>query len=325
MKFVRRLWPYAAIALCIAAISVFWLRYDDILDWMWLHGYEPNATVQRLADATAMTPYAKRLFYVNKPSVEDKEAFNHHCNDPSAEVAVLGCYTGDRRGIYIYNVADSRLNGIHEVTAAHEMLHQAYDRLHGNERKRINDLLQTYYDQQAPKALKDEIEPYKKTEPNELHNEMHSIFGTDAQTLPDELEAYYAKYFTNRQRIVQLRKQYQAEFDNRRAQIVALNKQLADLKVEIENKKQWLESREKTMQDLREQMDRNLNGNNIAAYNAAVPGYNTMVVSYRSEISKTNALINQYNNLLKQLNDISVEERELQRALDSNVNAAPSE
>ena len=37
------------------------------------------------------------------------------------KTAVLGCYAN--REISIFNVTDQRLDGIREVTAAHEMLH----------------------------------------------------------------------------------------------------------------------------------------------------------------------------------------------------------
>ena len=36
---------------------------------------------------------------------------------------------------YIYNVNDERLNGLKEVTAAHEMLHAAYERLPESDKK----------------------------------------------------------------------------------------------------------------------------------------------------------------------------------------------
>src|SRR6266508_2076863 len=183
MKFVRRLWPSLVFVLLIVAGVGLWLTHDQLFDWIATRGYHPSAVVEQLAVNTAMTPYAKRLFYANRPQVEGKQAFNKHCTDPSEQVAVLGCFTGNRFGIYIYDVTDLRLSGVEEVTAAHEMLHQAYQRVGGSGKKRLNNLLQAYYDQKASQALKDKIANYKLTEPTEILNEMHSIFGTEAADL----------------------------------------------------------------------------------------------------------------------------------------------
>ncbi len=47
--------------------------------------------------------------------------------------AILGCYNPSSRDIYIYNVTNSELDGVKEVTAAHEMLHAAWERLSESE------------------------------------------------------------------------------------------------------------------------------------------------------------------------------------------------
>src|SRR5688500_2058841 len=145
MRLFRRLWPYLLLVVLIAVNAVVWVQRDALADWWRLRDYAPVQDITALVEDTTMTDYAEHLFFVNHPSLENKQAFNEHCADHGEETAVLGCYHGDRRGIYLYAVDDARLEGVRQVTAAHEMLHQAYDRLSGADRKRISKLLQEYY------------------------------------------------------------------------------------------------------------------------------------------------------------------------------------
>jgi hypothetical protein len=322
MNYMRRFLPYVFLALLVLLGAGFWVKHEQVLDWVATRGYMPSDTVNQLVVDTEMTPYGKQLFFANRPVVEGKDSFNKHCTDPSEQVAVLGCYTGDRRGIYLFDVTDSRLTGIEQVTAAHELLHQAYDRLNGAERTRINGLLQEYHDLTATQALKAKIASYKHSEPKELQNEMHSIFATEAAELPAELEEYYTRYFANRKKIVAYHAQYQAEFDKRHAQIEAYDKQLATMKTDIENHKESLKDREAELEARREQLDGYLAANQIATYNAAVPGFNALVVSYRAELQATNHLVDQFNQILGERNDIAVQERQLEEAIDSHVTPA---
>src|SRR6185295_11567695 len=102
-----------------------------------------------------MTPDTRRLFYVYHPVLEDKQAFNSHCTD-SEKTIVLGCYIS-RTGIYLYDVTDSRLNGVEQVTAAHETLHAAYERLSSSERKRVDGLTAQAFAQVTDQRIKDTI------------------------------------------------------------------------------------------------------------------------------------------------------------------------
>lgn len=316
MRFIRRLLLSLGFVFVIGGL---WLRHNEVLDWLATRSYQPPAVVEQLATDTTMTPYAKRLFYVNHPAVEAKQAFNGHCTDPSEQVAVLGCFTGDRMGIYLYDVTDERLQGIEQVTAAHEMLHQAYERLKKSEKTRINGLLQAYHDLSASQELKDKIASYKASEPTELQNEMHSIFGTEADNLPVELETYYQQYFTNRKHVLDFYHKYQSEFEQRRAQIVDFDSQLEALKAQIDAKKSDLASRATTLEQRRAQMDSYLAANNVSAYNAAVPGYNALVGQYREVLNDANALVNDFNSLLERRNQLAVQERELEDAIDSTI------
>jgi hypothetical protein len=325
MKFVRRAWPAVLLVLLVAAGGVFWVRHNEILDWAAARGYEPTTEIRQMVSDTSMTPYAERLFFANRPVVEDKDAFNRHCTDPSEQVAVLGCFVGNRQGIYLFNVQEKRLKGIKQVTAAHEMLHQAFQRLDKREKSRIGGLLQEYHDLTANKRLKDKIASYKQDQPENLQNEMHSIFATEAEDLPAELEEYYKQYFADRQKVIAQHHKYQAEFDERIAKINDYDERLSKVKSRIEANKDELEVREAQLRQQRARMDAYLAANQVEAYNVMVPGFNASVVSYRSLIDQTNDQVDEFNRLLAARNELAVQERQLENAIDSSVNPAASQ
>lgn len=322
MRFIRRIWPFVVLILTIGTGVFVWLRQDQLLDWYAARGYQPAPAVANLVSDTTMTPLAKRLFFANRPMLQGKEAFNASCTDPSEQVAVLGCYIGNRHGIFLFDVTDERLHGIEQVTAAHEMLHQAYDRLSGSERTRINGLLQSYHDLTASQELKDKIASYKITEPDHLQNEMHSIFGTEASDLPAELEEYYKQYFTDRQQILAFHAKYRAEFDKRRTQIADYDTRLEALKTQIEAHKRELDQKEQDLRQRRAQLDAYLAANQVDVYNAAVPGFNAQVVAYRNLVTLTNQKVTEFNRLLAERNALAVQQQELEQAIDSTLDPA---
>lgn len=322
MNFVRRFWSSFILVLLVVLGLGFWVRHNEFLDWAAARGYDPSGDVKILVSDTTMTPYAERLFYANRPAIEGKQKFNEHCTDPSEQVAVLGCFTGNRLGIFLYDVTDERLNGIEQVTAAHEMLHQAYQRLNKKEKTRVNGLLQEYHDLKATEKLRAKIASYKDSEPEHLQNEMHSIFGTEAADLPTELEQYYKRYFSNRQQLLALHQKYQSEFDQRIAQINEYDTQLSSLKTRIEANKIDLDTREKDLRQRRSQLDAYLAAEQINQYNAAATSFNASVVSYRKLVEATNVLVDSFNDTLAVRNALAIQERQLEDAIDSSVDTA---
>ncbi|HLZ14485.1 MAG TPA: hypothetical protein VKQ34_00660, partial [Candidatus Saccharimonadales bacterium] len=285
MKFLRRSWPFVLLLLTVAAGLILVRQRDAVLDWAALRRYQPPGSVAQLAADDGMTSYGKRLFYVNSPAIEDKQAFNQHCTNTSDSVVVLGCYTGNRQGIYIYDVTDSRLEGVQQVTAAHEMLHQAYDRLSKSERQRVDDLLQHYYDTAAPADIKSQYASYHKTEPGQELNELHSVIGTEVVSLPPALEAYYKQYFADRSKVAKFYQNYEGEFTQRQQQISSYDNQLNALKAQIDAKRADLAAKGASLTAQRSQLDSYRSSGQIAAYNAGVPGFNAQVDAYRSELS----------------------------------------
>lgn len=310
-----------ALVVLLALLAVAFMQRQALADWWRLRGYQPPAPIAAIADATAMTDYGRKVFYVNHPELLSKSAFRTTCPDEAANerTIVLGCYHSPQRGIFVLDVADKRLEGVEAVTSAHEMLHAAYDRLNSQEREEVDTQLQAFYED----GLKDDrvrqtIDSYRETAPTELVNEMHSILPTEVSELPAELDEYYKRYFTDRQKVVKTALAYQDEFLSRRQQVRTLDAKLNDLKQQIDRTENELRDQQAELS--REQARlQSLRQRDAAAYNAAVPAYNTQVSSYNAGVSKLQQLVARYNRLVEQRNAIALEENELSDALDADV------
>jgi uncharacterized protein (DUF3084 family) len=233
---------------------------------------------------------------------------------------VLGCYRGGQNGIYLLSVSDPRLAGVEQVTAAHEMLHAAYDRLSTKQRTSVDAMLQDYYQHDLSDArIKATIDAYKQTEPNDLVNEMHSIFGTEIASLPAPLETYYKQYFTNRQAVAGFAAQYQAEFTSREDTIKADDAQLATMKTQIQSQEADLKTKHANLDAESQHLQAERSSNNISAYNAGVPGYNADVNSYNAEVDSLQALVSQYNGLVQTRNAVAQETDQLTNEINSQV------
>jgi len=308
------IWLLLTVALLIGVFA----NREHILDWAALRGYSPPATISALADATTMSQTAKDLFYVNRPEVQDRAAFNKSCTNKSEQSLVLGCYHGNRQGIFIFKVDSAELDGVEEVTAAHEMLHQAYDRLSSSERQHIDDLLQDYYKTKLQdQTVKDQIEGYKKSEPDAVVNEMHSLFGTEIKDLPTELQDYYTRYFADRSKVVALYANYQAAFTERQKQIDDYDAQLKAKKPQIAAAQSALEAQYSQLEQQKAQMDAYKQAGDISTFNAMVKPYNALVDSYNSGVQSLKGQIATYNSLVEKRNAIAAQEQQLQQELSS--------
>jgi len=306
----------------LAALGLGWAFRQNISDWYRLRQYQPAADVVTLADQTTMNDKARRVFYTTHPAVTSKDEFNSHCRQGEASEysIVLGCYisTGGLYGnMYLYDIDDQRLNGVEQVTAAHEMLHAAYDRLSSSEKQRVNHLLRATYEQLPEGRIKDTVAQYEANNPQSVPNELHSILGTELRQLPKELEDYYRRYFTNRLAIVGFSEQYEAEFTRRDDQVAAYDARLAQMKASIEAHEREIDSRSDRLQAQREQLNRYEAQGNAGAYNSLVDDYNQGVSNYNALVQQTRAEIDEYNNLVATRNNLALEVRQLTEAIDS--------
>jgi hypothetical protein len=229
----RSLLGWLISALLIAGSLWLWTERQFVVDAIQYYQYKPTAAIRQITQEATFTDSSQFVFYATQPVVEQSESFNQHCPRKEAKSPILGCYSGGR--IYIFDVTDSRLEGIKEVTAAHEMLHAEYDRLPNSEKKWLQPLLQKVYDQIADDDLKTRMEYYQKTEPGEAMNELHSIIGTEVSNVGPELTKYYDRYFSNRQSLVTLHTQIEQPFKELSKEADDLVNQLDKLGFSINN------------------------------------------------------------------------------------------
>jgi len=312
----------------LGLVLVGWLQRNTIYDWLRLHNYQPTSQVVQLTNQTTMTDYARHMFYVNHPAVQDKSNFNQNCpNNGGEQTIVLGCYQQHETGIFLYSVTDPKLNGVEQVTAAHEDLHAIYERLSSKDRTYVDGLLEDFYQHDLKdQRLLDTIAAYKKTEPNDVVNEMHSVFGTEVMNLPPALETYYQKYFTNRQQIVNYAQQYQQTFTNNQAkaaeylsQIRSTEQELSSLKIQIDDSENSLKSQSQSLESERSTVT------NTQSFNARVDAYNVGVEAYKKLIATYNQLVAQHNQLVAQYQAIAVETNQLTQELNSRSAAVSTQ
>lgn len=298
-------------------------KRQEIYDWWRLRDYEPPARVVQLAEATTMNDYGRKLFYVHHPQLDDKAAFNEHCQG-GEESIILGCYIS-HRAIYLYDVQDERLKGVQEVTAAHEMLHAAYDRLGSDERNSVDAQLQNFFGTLQNERIKNTVASYRDKDPSTVGNELHSIIGTEIRQLPAELESYYKKYFTDRGRVVAYSEQYEQVFTERKNKVAQYDTQLADIKKRIDANEAELQAISETLSADRSRLDAYLSAGQTQEYNAAVPGFNAQVRRYNNLLDGTRNLIDRYNRIVAERNAVALEEQALVEAIDSRINRQPEE
>jgi len=300
-------------AALLAAVILAFFHLQDISDWFKLRNYTPPAAVKALTVADSMKPYSIHIFYVNHPQLESNvTTFRQRCAI-AEQTIVLGCYRGNEQGIEIYNVQDARLNGIQQVTAAHEMLHAAYDRLSSKGRNNVDAMLEDFYNNQlTDQRIKDTINAYKKTEPNDVVNEMHSVFVTEVANLPAPLENYYKKYFTDRSKVTAWAAGYEGEFTSRKNQIDADDQKLSLMKNQIQAEESSLQAQLDSLQADRGSVENSNSQSVINAYNARIAAYNNGVRNLQRDIET-------YNTLVEDRNSIASELKSLQSSIDTRL------
>lgn len=324
---MKRSWiGLLVLAIIVLAGVGLWSQRLWFFDSIRLFDYTPPPMIAQLASEDTMTAYSKHLFYVYHPTLEGSTQFNQNCK-VSEQAIVLGC-TVIGQGIYLYSVNDPQLNGVEQVTAAHEMLHVAYSRLSSSERTKVDSMVMSTYNQLAPNdpLLRSEEQSYLNTEgAAEVPNELHSVLGTEIANLPPALEAYYNQYFTNRQAIVNYANDYEAAFTSRQQQVSQDDQQLTAWQQQINVNEASLNSQIQQITQAQTQLNGLKNSGQISTYNASVDGYNQQVAAYDSLVNQTKTLIDNYDQLVAERNSIATAENKLTQSISSLPSTLPTQ
>lgn len=310
----------------IGTSAYVWLNRQYILDLVSFNQYTPTSEIERIAQRTTMNDTGTFYFYASKPSIEGAQTFNSSCQRKEESSAILGCYTNNR--IFVYDVSNAQLDGIKEVTAAHEMLHAVYQRMSPTEKDRINTLLEAEYAKlQNDENLSERMAFYARTEAGERDNELHSILGTEVLELNSELEEHYAKYFTDRKSLATLYSKYAEVFDGLKAKADSLSSQLKELGETIESETaEYNQTVSQLNTDIQRFNSRASSGfyANRAEFDSARNALLARVNATSTSLAKINKDIVRYELLRKEYNDTASTSNELYKSIDSKLAPAPS-
>ena len=189
----RRLWPLAAVVVLMGVVA-FALSWSSS-PWATAH---PPADVAALADEATMTDAGRDLFYHNDPQLLDAADFPGRCPAHAS-----GCYNRALSSIVVYEPADDRLHGWVVTTAAHEMLHAAYDSLSPSDRRDVDQLLASAVATLSPdNPVLAQIDASVGDHEQSRSTEQFAYLGTEAPTLDPRLEEVYARFLADRQTVV---------------------------------------------------------------------------------------------------------------------------
>ena len=202
------------LAAVIAYVAIYFFFTDPAV---LAHDLARNLTTQTPADVEALisnlhlTNKGKFIFGAVDPRIEDADSFNHACTISETSVSSLGCYDLGTQKIHIYNVESEELAGEVEATAAHELMHAAWERLSNFDRMKLEPLLLSVYNsEEYSEMLHKSTENYA---PDALLTELHSQLAERVRNLPPELEAHYTAYFEDQDLIVDYFERYYSVMD----------------------------------------------------------------------------------------------------------------
>lgn len=312
-------------ALLIVASVWLWTERQNVVDAIQYHQYTPTPAVEQVATAANLTDDARFTFYASHPAIESSAPFNQHCQRREADSPILGCYAARR--IYIFDVTDPRLEGIKVVTAAHELLHAEYERLPQTEQKRLQGLLEQAYEPGTDSKLDARMKYYEKTEPGQAFNELHSIVGTEFESIGAELEEYYSRYFSDRQSLVALHKQVEGQFEALTAEADALVKRIEALALTINTDTERYNEQTAELSQAVEAFNRRAaqtggftTQSEFQAARQELLAQSNALASFRQRIQSS---VNEYKTLLAKLDSINAESASLNQSLDSALSDAP--
>lgn len=297
--------------------------------------YQPSSPeIEQLAMVTTMTPEAQQLFYQQDPEIVPKQSFQTQCpktRDAPEKAIILGCYSsnGYKGRILIQSVWDARLEGTMEVTAAHEMLHAAYQKLSTEERTRLEPKLKAAKQWVKEPRLLALLQQYEAGDPEIYVNELHSYLGVELADLRDpELEKHYQKYFVDRQQVVKLAKQSQGTLNQIEAQSKQLKQEIDTLEAnlkdestvigqissELDATQQTIEQMQSDLMNLKEQAEQSLwQGDRSLVFefeqekvrfNDRVSDYNIQVGAHQERVDRFNEQVETYKQKIDAYNQL---------------------
>ncbi|MGB4767941.1 MAG: hypothetical protein WBP22_01670 [Candidatus Saccharimonas sp.] len=309
----------------LAGVAIFvGLNFTPMTDYLWARTVAaPDEKVVAIADDISLTPGGRDIFYASQPLLAPS-AKDFPCKSGETSSVILGCYSSstvwfDKGQIYILDVKNSALDGVVQVTAAHEMLHAAYHRLSFLERTHIDKLVSDQYMKlRDDPVLKEQMEYYHANEPGQDVNELHSILGTTVAKLDPELERYYARYFTDRANVIALYTNYSSALHQNDQKIndlkAKLDTEAAALAIDTERYEADLSQLNVDIQSFNTRASSGGFGSQ-SAFTAARAALLARTAALNARSDLLNSRVAAYNEDVKTINSLSAQTEELYSSL----------
>ncbi|KQM60956.1 hypothetical protein C5E11_11585 [Clavibacter michiganensis] len=310
-----------AIALPVSGGVYYMANARLIADRQSVADYTPSDNIASLVERADLNDVGTFIFYTSHPELNTANEFNTACGI-RPEQFLLGCYTGET--IHLYDVTEERLDGLREVTAAHEMLHAAFDRLDTASQDHLGDLLEKAYEEHGDDPeLAERMDAYAVSQPGTRITELHSIIGTEFADLDPELETYYKRYFNDRSVVVDLHASYMKVFSDLEQQTTDLSNQILALADEIESDTATFNA---DQTQLNTDIDAFIAKNQAYGYSGDPAGFDAdkaALIARDSELETRRTAINdkttRLGDLQQQLRDLDADAQALNRSIDSTI------
>lgn len=191
---------------------------------------EPAADLVAIADKAFLTDVGRATLYAARPRVADLDEIARACDSGEDEAPPMGCYNS-LSGITLYQPADPRVADTAVTTLAHELLHAAYEGLGTGEISEIHEMLhveiaRVSLDDPVHQQIQASIGAHGENRETELFAYLGSQIMPDGGFAP-ELEAVYARFFTDRAALVAVHRQVTGAVEATLAEAVAARDALA--------------------------------------------------------------------------------------------------
>lgn len=302
--------------LLIAVMMAIIFKREWIYDYYRGITYQPSAEMMRIREDLQLTGEGEFYFNASQPVLSGREEFNERCRSVAdTEVAVLGCYAnGD---IFIYNITDEELDGIRELTTAHELLHAVWARMDENEQERLQQELKQVLNENKS-DLGEELNTYLSDERQE---ELYVRAGTEIKKLPDSLEKHYAKYFKDQDLVVGFYKKYIKVFKEIEAEMDKLKKETEELGATINAKIADYKNRLSNLQAEVAEFNNCAAKAGCFASEGVFYARRAVLIARQNElgtmVDEINGMVNTYNEKVKQYNQYVTRTEKLNDTINS--------
>lgn len=326
---VKRIFKRVLLSILLLLLTVtaagLYLNRIAIQDTFAANSFEASREILDIKESIGLNDVGERIFLATEPAINDRDTFNQICQmtTHSEGGSLLGCYVNGN--IHLFRIDDERLEGIMEVTAAHEMLHAAFDRMSTREAEAFQKRVTEYYREIRSEnpALVERMSVYKGLSYVRFANELHSVLATEMSELPEWLEHHYSQWFDDRQKVVELFDSYSVFFSKLQAEGADILEKLTALSNEIDVA---IDAYSAEVRDFNVQWE-NFKERNDKFEFAKKPdefydirdSLNEWRIDLESKSRSIENMINKHESLRKELEDLNHVSSDLRHSMDSSL------